>query len=53
MSTTRALRLLEQQYFDFNSVRNGRSITEFVMTDVACLRSGVHGSTCYTGAGLI
>lgn len=32
MSTTKALKLLEQQYFDFNSVRNNRSIAEFVMT---------------------
>ena len=32
MSTTKALKLLEQQYFDFNSVRENRSIAEFVMT---------------------
>lgn len=32
MSTTKALRLLDQEWFSFDSIRNGRSIAEFVTT---------------------
>lgn len=38
MSTTKALKLLEEQHFDFNSVRENRSIVEFVMTVIRLAR---------------